>query len=302
MKTLVRSLPVQFLALLLLAFTGRTFAQSSFGEAEYDQFLDASESFSGDWGLTLVPDTSPEGAGDASQIELYGDWTFTTYEDVLGGFVDLGMDAAVINYTDDAAIDLPNQLIVLAADVKGIWRYIGDYAFLAGLRPGFYTDLEDLELESLAFPGYLTFIKTLSPGFSGILGVEVRPGWELPVMPRAGIKWELADDLSLELTVPESQLTWDVDDVWFSYVNVEWHNMSYSLADDDGLDRESITLDYTDASIGVGCRFPDGFQVVGEIGQRFDRSIEFEDDGPKGKDKLDVDDSVFLGISLRRPL
>ncbi|MDA1043653.1 MAG: DUF6268 family outer membrane beta-barrel protein [Verrucomicrobia bacterium] len=275
----------------------------SYGEAAYYPRLDAWPENQSEFGLKVIPITKLEKQlGDTYQVELDTRWKYFRSNNFQQGVLDADAIFNLVHFGDDANVDLPEQLVQLYTEITAVWRYTGDYAVQVGMRPGLYSALDAVGSDGLNLPFSGYFHRRISPELSGTIGAEIRPRFELGIMPYLGLDWARNDSMMIRAGIPESRVDVVVSETLDAFASLEWYNTSYTLDDGDLLSRDSITLDYIELALGGSLDLGNGFSIGAELGSRFNRSLQFNEFGPAGDNHVDVDPSAFGRVSLRRPL
>lgn len=236
---------------------------------------------------------------DSGILEFSFNWDAAYFRDLYGAEVDTGVTAEGLIFEDYAGIYLPDQLLALALDVAGTWRYENGLAFQARLRPGMYSDLESMEGGVFYMPFSGAFIQSFSPVMSGIAGLEIRPGFEQIVMPLIGIEWEVSKNLRVAARLPESRAIWFINNRWEASAGFDWNNTTFSLREKGPYDRNKLTIEDYRLFFGAGYMMSDRIKLTCDLSKVFNRSIEFDknDDSPY-ESEMDVNDAVALTFGL----
>jgi hypothetical protein len=129
----------------------------------------------------------------------------------------------------------------------------------------------------------------------------MRPGFDRSIMPLVGLTWAVRDDIRLEAQLPESRLSYFFRDDWYAHAGFEWRNLSYRLREKGFYDRDMITVEDFRLSCGLTHRFSDELRLTAETGSAFSRSVEFKDPADSLDSGVDVEDAVFLRVTLGGP-
>jgi len=249
-------------------------------------------------GLSYTPESRFAGFGKSDVLELDADWAFGYIKDFGGGEMDFNLAVRDILFLDSAGLDLPNQLGIVALDSGFTLRNGSGTAVQIRLKPGLYTDLDEIDTDSFYLPVSFTLIRAFNRDFSGMVGLDVRPEFDRLLMPIVGVAWKISDDFRLEAGLPRSRFQWAVMPELKAYVALEWDNTSFHLRESSEGDERMMTVEDMRAYGGVQYRVSDILQFKGEIGSVFNRSVEFDShtDG-----KVDVEDSVFVRFAIGSP-
>lgn len=262
------------------------------------QILDKAPEPAYSLGLTYIEESQFDGFGKSRMAELDGAWELAYYRDILSGDIDLGLDFDGMLFFSSAELQLPDQLVVLAADVDWTWRYVNGAAIQVRAAPGIYSDIEELAFRSFAFPFSAAGVMTFSSELSATVGLQVRPGFDQLVMPIIGAVWGPADWIRIEATLPEARLSVRWNDEWSSYLAWAWENTTYSIREKGDYDRKKITLEGYRTSLGVARSLSDSLHFVGEIGMLSDRSIVFERTPGLMPEDIDVESGAIARFGV----
>lgn len=235
-----------------------------------------------------------------SLIELQGTWEFAYYRDVLLADVDLRLDGGV-TLMDAGGVDLPDQVLALAVNGGITWRYVNNTALQLRARPGIYSDLSALDADSLYVPFSGSLIWAVHPELSGLVGVEVRPGFERSVLPLARLEWEASADWRVSAGFPRSRVTYYGLRDCALYGGLDWRSDTFSLDDSGEVDREQLTFEDFRLYGGLAYSVSAELQVIGEAGMAFDRSIEFEKAPEDQRRDIDIASDLFVRVGVVGP-
>jgi hypothetical protein len=271
------------------------------GTAGYCQILDHVARPIYEFRLTVIPESGFAGYGDSGFLEIAADWDVAYFRGVALGDVEMNLRSKLTLLTDSARLELPDQVAMVAADIAWTGRYEGGYGVQARVKPGIYSDIEELGLDALAFPFSGTFIYAFDPAVSGMIGLEIRPGFERLVMPILGVAWEIRSDLRLEAGLPRTRLQYYAAQGWSTHLGFDWENVSYELREKGSFDRKQMTLEDYRLYWGLTRRVSDQMQLTFELGRAFERSVEFEAPPPGQPGDIAVDEAVYLKAALGGP-
>lgn len=259
------------------------------------QILDAPLDHLYEVGVTYIPSSRFDGYGKSAALELGVDWAFGYVKD-FGGEMDFNLVFQDILFLHSAGLELPSQLGEIAADLGFAMRSSKGTAVQIRLMPGFYSDLEAIYSDSFFIPVSCAAIRAFTPDFSGMVGLEARPGFERVLMPIVGLAWKISDDFRLDAGLPHSRLQWAITPKLRTVLGFDWQNTSYSLSDPDDASREQITLEDFRTYWGMTLKASDILQFNGEIGRAFNRSIAFDSNS-----EIDIEDSLYVTFAIGAP-
>jgi hypothetical protein len=255
-----------------------------------------------EFGMGYVPESRFRGYGQSAFLELDTWWAFAYFYDAVGGDVDLNLDAGLTVPVDSAGLQLPDQLGKVALDAGWTRREEFGRTWQVRAAPGVYSDLEASSLDSFFVPFSLALIQAFDPQMSGMVGLQVRLGFDRLFMPLIGIVWEPGDAFRLDARVPESRVTCFLARDASAYLGLAWRNTSYDLREKGDYDRDLITLEDFRAWAGVAWRLAYDRRMVVEFGRVFDREASFEDDAPGLASEVEIESDFFVRFALAGPL
>lgn len=151
------------------------------------------------------------------------------------------------------------------------------------LQPGVYSDWEDLSWSrDVNVTGLVGASYIVSPKLQLIGGFFFDPWSDLPVLAGVGVRWEFADQWTLNLVMPKPRLEFKPREEVTLFVGGEWRSGSYRVANDFGRNRGNPKLDgavvsYREIRAGAGVEWNLLPSVVVSIegGWMIDREWDF---------------------------
>ena len=265
------------------------------------QILDGSSDSVYSLGLAFVPESRLSGHDEMRIAEFDGACELGYFRDVWLGDIDVSLDLDGKVFFSSGGIQLPDQLVVLAADVGWTWRYVNGSALQVRAAPGIYSDIEELSFRSFDMPLSAAGVMTFNPYISATVGLQLRPGFERIFMPIVGLVWGPADWLRVEATLPEAKAICHWNDVWSTYVGWAWESMTYTIREKGDFDRKKMTMENYRTTIGASYAVSDALRVIGEIGALSERTIEFERRAPGMENEIDVHSATFVRVGIGGP-
>lgn len=267
----------------------------------YRPFFDQSLEPGYQAGLVFIEESQFKGHGESSVIEIDAHWAFVYLSDFLGGEIDgnLLFDAKI--FSGSAALELPDQLASLAVDMGWTWHSVNDFAVQTRFAPGLYSDIEEIGSDAIFWPFSLALARGFTPGFYGVLGLNIRPYFKHVVMPIVGVDWEITNLVHLKAQLPESRLIYYATANWTAYAGLKWESTTYALRDKASFDREQITLEDFRYFGGLRYRINDELRIALEIGEVFDRDVEFGRASEDHPSDVDIDDAFFFRFAILGP-
>lgn len=237
--------------------------------------------------------------GESAFLEFDANWAFAYFWNVLaGGNVDLNARYTSIMFMDSAVLNLPEQAAILALNAGWTRHYADGTELQVRIVPGIYPDIGEIDFDVLLMPVSCVVMKPLMRGLSGIGGLEVRPAFEMKVMPIIGVRWLISDSMRLDACIPESRFVYLVDSRWRGYAGFDWRNTSFDLRGKIPDEREQITVEDFRLYGGVAYRTSEQVQFAAELGTAFGRSVQFDEKAGGMDNNVDVDPQIFVRFGV----
>ena len=252
-------------------------------------------------GLAYIEGSRFEGHGESSVTEMDANWAFAYFSDVLGGDIDGSLIFDAKFFSSSADLDLPDQVAVLALGLGWTWHYADKFSLQTRFEPGFYTDIEEFGSDAIYYPFSLALAHGFTPVLDGVVGLTIRPDFERVVMPIIGVNWEISNLVHLMAQLPESRLEYFATANWNIYAGFNWENTSYALRKQGDFDREQITIEDLRFFGGLGYRINDELQVALEVGEIFDRDVEFDRVAEGMPTDVEIEDAFLLRVAIIGP-
>ncbi len=251
--------------------------------------------------LDMIPDGEFEDYGNSTMLEIGGLWKLPYLRDILWGDIDTRFELDSVFFMNSVSLDLPGQVAGIYLNSGWTTRMVDGTSWQARVRPGLYSDMTMIGGEDFFMPFSLAFIKSFSPDMSGILGVEVRSGFERTLMPLVGIEYEFGGAARLEARIPKSKLEYFLSTRWTTHLGLEWRNRSFRVHEDVLGDPDMLTLDDFVGWWGLTYRASDELHLFADFGRSFSRSIEFSGNDPGADSHVDIGSGVFARFALGGP-
>ena len=209
------------------------------------------------------------------------------------GEVDLTGGYSFWEILDDAGIDLPARLGSVYLRPSLTIRTSGGTSYRAEAWPGFYSEIQDVGSDDIYVPFCLSVIQSFNPSFSGLLGVQVSPGFQRTYDPRLGVRVAPSESAFIDIMYPESRIVWSSYDGWELQVGVKIDQPEeFSLPEDDL--RKAIIYTETRTYVAIVQPLVSGLRMVYRAGVASGRSYDFE----QGYGDVDQDSGYVLSIGL----
>jgi hypothetical protein len=243
------------------------------------------------------------GNGDVSRLgldetELSGTFALRTMFSRAPILVTPGFAAQSWDGPSDAAgppvVDLPP--LTQSAYLDFAWSPQITEALTASLalRPGIYTDLQELDLDSVRIKGSGLAVLNPHPRLQLVGGVVYLDRNRVQLLPAGGVVFSPCDDIRWELVFPQpkvaQRLTTFGQTSWWWYIGGEYGGDTWQV---DRLDGRRQHVDYNDIRVYLGLEWrPMGARGVyghAEVGCAFDRELVYSDGT-----KFEASDTVMV--------
>src|SRR5205085_12518626 len=132
----------------------------------------------------------------------------------------------------DRQAPLPERGYVTALLLGGDWQINEKWALHADIRPGLYTDFEDISFADFNAPFIAALSYRVSSNFLAVLGLGVNLRSDLGTIGGPGIRWRFADQWTLNLILPKPVIEFAVAPAVTLYGGGEWRSFSFRTAED----------------------------------------------------------------------
>lgn len=234
-------------------------------------------------------------ADDLTMGELEIEANLLRLRNVMAGDIDLGIGLRSVFFGGDAGYEImPTALLAVPLEARWAWRFLNGGSLQVGARPGIYADAEALGGGMFGMPLQAAWYSVITPRCSWMAGAEVRPAWDLPVMPLLGLAWEPSEFWRFELAVPRSRAQFIVGPLAL-FGTAEWRNTTYAMSGEDG-DPDELTSEDILLGGGVQLRATDSFSLAAEIGTLVNRTLTA--DGDAGEGDLDLGSAPYFRVTF----
>jgi hypothetical protein len=206
---------------------------------------------------------------------------------------DLGVDYERWGFSGNTgAVPVPDQLQSVSLVLGNRWRFAEAWTLQLSVRPGLYSDFDDVSGQDVHVPGLALVSYELNPEWTLLFGVNVHAGREIPVLPAVGAVWRPDTNWTANLVLPRADVTRRLDENWSAFVGFDLVGGAYTVGERFGtahgaplLDGERLT--YREIRLGAGARYQLGRRLRVELegGWAVDRrfvydrlDLEFEGD------------------------
>ncbi len=280
-----------FAGLALFTFVGtHAHAQQSW---PYCQILDGTEApaWQADVEYTAKGQVSGDGGSDVSVWNIGGGGGLY-YWRTSAGDIDLTGAYDVWFWDGNGGIALPDRTAALRLRADYIVRNWDGSALRVGIKPGIYSDTEELSFDSIYVPFEVLGIQAFNPRVSGLIGVAIYPGFDRVFDPRFGVRMAAADSVRVDVMYPESRVTFRPDD-WELYAGIRHDAVNeFRLEEDDA--RKQFSFRETRAYFGSAWPAGEALRMEAEVGIAFNREVDFKREAP-GRD---IEDAWYIRIGI----
>lgn len=179
---------------------------------------------------------------------------------------------------------LPESAHALALRLSGQWVPAERWSVRADVRPGVYSDWEDLSGQDFNAPALLAGSYQIRSNLVVLVGVNINLWSRLATIGGPGIWWKFADDWTLNLILPKPTLEYALARPLRLFVGGEIRGGAYRVSEDfgrdhgrPGLDGDKFSYRELRAGGGVEYRLGPSWRLTLEGGYAFDREFEFRE-------------------------
>lgn len=181
---------------------------------------------------------------------------------------------------------LPNTLQSTSLSL-GIDAELGEHWLLrVEVEPGIYSDFaDDISGDDFNMPLIVGFSYLVDSRLQWVFGLQANLRSDIPVMPGVGVRWQFAEDWTLNAIFPKPRLEYRVDDSLTLHAGADLRGGTYVVRDDFGTSigqnrLDSAAVDYSEAraNFGVQYKVHPAVNLVFEGGYVFFRRFDFHDE------------------------
>ena len=164
--------------------------------------------------LTATADYSYVAAGDANfqALKPSGSAAQSLHVALAGAvpvdehwFVPLGLSSGNLWLDSAGATPIPAHINTLRLLTGLGYRLNDQWTFTASLGPSLYR-LEDVDADDFGIAGTVGALYRVKPGLTFSFGIGFSPDSDIPVLPAAGVRWDIQTNLTLNLMFPRPVL------------------------------------------------------------------------------------------------
>ncbi len=244
----------------------------------HSQHLDVETRGAYAYGFSYSPKTTFGPFGDTHMVGAEFDLRLFRFHEFLGGRFDAWASGQLIGFVDNPDIDaLPDALVAVAIDIGQTWRFINGWSTEIRAAPGIYSDITE---PTFGIPLTLNCYFAVDPELSVLIGGTFRPGWAVPILPNIGLAWQPHEIFRLEAMLPKSRVALFPGYLFSVFGTFEWQNITYGLADKEGLP-DALTLNDIRASAGLTVSPFGDYTISAEVGTYLQRKLSADVEADK---------------------
>lgn len=200
-----------------------------------------------------------------------------------------------------AGVPLPNTVHALTLKFQNDWKFADQWNLRIDVRPGLFSDLEDIDGGDFNAPLTVGVSYTQSETLMWVAAVNVDFYRDMPIIGGLGVRWKFAEDWTLSLLLPKPTIEYQVNKAVTVFAGGELMGGAYRVAEDLGTRTGRANLDdeivsYREIRVGAGLRahLGKGLTVSTEAGWVVDRRFTYDD----ADLQLNGDGALYFGLSL----
>jgi hypothetical protein len=200
-----------------------------------------------------------------------------------------------------AGAPVPEDIYGLSVRLISDWRVNERWFVRSDLRPGLYTDFEDISGGDFNVPVTVAVGYEVNPDLQVLFAVNVDLRREFPVVGGPGVIWRFADGWRLSLLIPRPQIEFTASESVTLFAGGELRATAIRVAEDFGttvgnpvLNDDQVT--YRELRVGGGVRWDLNrlFRLTVEGGYALDRRFEFD----RGNVLLNGDGAPYFTVGV----
>ncbi len=200
-----------------------------------------------------------------------------------------------------AGAPVPEDIYGLSVRLISNWRVNERWFVRSDLRPGLYTDFEDISGGDFNVPVTVAIGYEVNPDLQVLFAVNVDLRREFPVVGGPGVIWRFADGWRLSLLIPRPQIEFTASESVTLFAGGELRATAIRVAEDFGttvgnpvLNDDQVT--YRELRVGGGVRWDLNrlFRLTVEGGYALDRRFEFD----RGNVLLNGDGAPYFTVGV----
>lgn len=198
---------------------------------------------------------------------------------------------------------LPDRLGELSLNLGLMHRLSPTWSLAAFARPGFYSDFEEFNGDSVNVPVLLLATYVVSPELVWSFGLNASAFSDNPVLPVLGVRWQFARDWTFALGFPRSGFTREISERLALRLGASFAGGNFRITRNLGVPAPGVPrlantyLDFTEIRVGLGADLGLGgdLKLALDVGAVTDRKFDYFDRNYR----LDSDTGFFAALSLK---
>ena len=161
-----------------------------------------------------------------------------------------------------ATFPLFHNLGVVGAKVGFVYEFSSQWSILGNVAPSFNGDLDNLTGRDFVMNGMvaLKYSPYGNDKLSFLLGANIHSTGQIPAFPVAGVRWQVNDTITLNLTVPRPEIDFDLTRRLALFADGQFDGGTFRVPNDAGSDIgqpkfNNAWLSYESLGFGGGWRF-----------------------------------------------
>jgi len=172
----------------------------------------------------------------------------------------LGIDWERFSFGTPGNSHLPNTLQSLAFVVGADVSLSDKWIMRMELQPGLYSDFEDISAEDFSAQAVIGASYLVNSKLQWVFGVGLGFYQEIPAFPAVGVRWQFADDWTLNAILPKPRLEYKIMNGLNAYAGAELKGGGYRVSKDFGSANgdgrfNSAVVEYMELRTGVGISY-----------------------------------------------
>ncbi len=194
----------------------------------------------------------------------------------------LGLEWQRLEFDPPNRMPVPGQLDVMNAFLATDFRWSNRDMMRLQVQPGFYTDLQDMDLEDFNVPVALAYTHVSSKDLQWTIGLSINTLRKMRYLPGGGFRWQINDRWKLKFLLPTPQVEYKLRDDLHVWAGGDFRGDTYRVSRHFGDDRGNpalnhALLDYEEIRMGTGVSWNIRplVELNGEIGYMMDRQFDY---------------------------
>lgn len=224
-----------------------------------------------------------EGAIAEQYTDLRQVWTRRF---MLAFLLHAGVEWQRMAFTPPNALLAPEELDAITGFFAADFRWSDHDMMRVQLQPGFYTDLDQVDLQSINVPLAVAYTRIPSKRFQWAFGVSINTWRQAHFLPGGGFRYQLTDRWKLKFMLPTPQIEYKVNDSLHTWVGADFRGETYRVSGHFGTEHGNPSLnhalvDYQEIREGIGLSWniKPLLEFNSEVGFLHDRSFNFHNNG-----------------------